>query len=330
MSHFAVLVIGPDHEAQLAPYHEYECTGVDDEYVVDVDVTEKVHAALAETQKALKFPDGRLVSRFASKFYTGAADPSEPKLFQQPTFVMPPNAVEIEVTRRELMVADGQTVAEFAKEYGGWFERDGTFWDHTNPNARWDWYVVGGRWTGHFKLKEKAHGIVGRPGLMTDPAAPGYADQAMKGDIDFEQMRNDAEVKARHLWKETRLLTAGATWESWDDTLIRYPGNIETARTEYWAQPAVELLKAADKPAYRFKIDDDLALDEAIYIERQRANACSLFAFVRDSKWTERGKMGWFASVSDDISQAQWTRMFNDMLDALPADTLLTVVDCHI
>ena len=36
MSHFAVLVIGPDPERQLAPYHEFECTGMDDEYVDNV------------------------------------------------------------------------------------------------------------------------------------------------------------------------------------------------------------------------------------------------------------------------------------------------------
>src|SRR6478736_5292678 len=41
MSHFSVLVIGPDYEKQLAPYHEFECTGVDDEFVKEVDDTEQ-------------------------------------------------------------------------------------------------------------------------------------------------------------------------------------------------------------------------------------------------------------------------------------------------
>jgi hypothetical protein len=39
MSHFTTLVIGDDVESALAPYHEYECTGVNDQYVVDVDMT---------------------------------------------------------------------------------------------------------------------------------------------------------------------------------------------------------------------------------------------------------------------------------------------------
>lgn len=42
MSHFAVLVIGDDVAKQLQPYHEYECTGVKDKYVIEVDKTKKV------------------------------------------------------------------------------------------------------------------------------------------------------------------------------------------------------------------------------------------------------------------------------------------------
>ena len=33
MSHFVVYVLGEDVETQLAPYHEFECTGDDNQYV---------------------------------------------------------------------------------------------------------------------------------------------------------------------------------------------------------------------------------------------------------------------------------------------------------
>lgn len=39
MTHFSVLIIGDNPEGQLAPYHQYECTGINDEYVKDVDCT---------------------------------------------------------------------------------------------------------------------------------------------------------------------------------------------------------------------------------------------------------------------------------------------------
>lgn len=48
MSHFAVLVIGENPEKQLAPYHEFECTGLNDQYVQSVDETEEFKAQMAE------------------------------------------------------------------------------------------------------------------------------------------------------------------------------------------------------------------------------------------------------------------------------------------
>lgn len=39
MSHFTVLVIGENPEKALAPYHEFECTGEDNEYIQDIDIT---------------------------------------------------------------------------------------------------------------------------------------------------------------------------------------------------------------------------------------------------------------------------------------------------
>lgn len=275
MSHFSVLVIGGEVERQLQPYHEYECTGVNDEYVVDVDVTDKLRSDHLDYGK-------------------------------------------------------GQEFAAFVASWGDYTFRQGRYYQHTNPNAKWDWWVVGGRWTGALKLRPNAKGVVGRPGLMTEASPPGYADQAVKGDVDFEQMRNDAEVKARLLWRETRRITGGLSWDSWGDTLSRYPDKVDEARREYREQPAIEMLTASGKREYSWQIDDDLALDEAIYIQRRRDASCVNFAFVRDGQWTERGQMGWFAVVTDEISQSQWNRMFNDMLDALPDDVLLTIVDCHI
>ena len=35
MSHFTVLVIGENIDQQLAPFHEFECTGTNDEFVKD-------------------------------------------------------------------------------------------------------------------------------------------------------------------------------------------------------------------------------------------------------------------------------------------------------
>ena len=56
-----------------------------------------------------------------------------------------------------------------------------------NPNSKWDWWALGGRWTGIYKLRPGAiTGIVGRTGVFGDPAPAGHVDVARKGDIDTE------------------------------------------------------------------------------------------------------------------------------------------------
>ena len=40
--------------------------------------------------------------------------------------------------------------------------------------------------------------------------------------------------------------------------------------------------------------------------------------------------MGWFGMSHNEVSEDEWLAKFNQMIDELPDDTLLTVVDCHI
>lgn len=56
----------------------------------------------------------------------------------------------------------------------------------------------------------------------------------------------------------------------------------------------------------------------------------SVFAVVKDGKWYERGKMGWFAVVSDEKDKDAWSEEVKQLLASLPPDTLLTMYDCHI
>lgn len=55
------------------------------------------------------------------------------------------------------------------------------------------------------------------------------------------------------------------------------------------------------------------------------------FAFVDPiGRWFERGKMGWWAIVSDEKEHDNWDLEFKNFLKTLDDDTLVTVVDCHI
>ena len=63
-------------------------------------------------------------------------------------------------------------------------------------NSKFDWYELGGRWTGSLKLKDGRSGVTGTPGVITNNANKGFCDQARLQDIDFDNMGNDFSVFA--------------------------------------------------------------------------------------------------------------------------------------
>lgn len=63
----------------------------------------------------------------------------------------------------------------------------GTYKSQYNPHSKWDWYSIGGRWTGYFKLKPGATGELGELGVGDNK--PEYdADIARVRDIDWKKM----------------------------------------------------------------------------------------------------------------------------------------------
>ena len=68
MSHFTVMVIGPDYKGQLQPFHEFECTGEDDQYVQEIDKTDEAREEYQKaTSNVYRTPTGELCSQFDEK-----------------------------------------------------------------------------------------------------------------------------------------------------------------------------------------------------------------------------------------------------------------------
>lgn len=362
MSHFSVLVIGDDFEQQLAPFHEFECTGKNDQYVQDIDETAEKHEEFkAATQSMVRCPDGTLVDSHDDRFYreptpeelkelgplafTGWSDGKyhrskdwndgqgyRPKIHEIPS---DHEQVEVPFESFRAYLADYCEEKEVNKPVDMNLNLDGEhkygyfIYDQdtdtvekvirrTNPNAKWDWYVVGGRWTGFLKLK---------------PGAIGTSDQATKGAIDFDSMRNDAGLKAAQTWdkaalaKEQAGFDKNATWESWEAVCERTKDNM-VARQEYHDQPVLKAVKQVfDNPFFEYS---ELLVSRDEYIEQARNKAVTPYALVMNGEWFAKGNMGWFGMSDDKISQASWNDDINSLLDSLSDDTQITIVDCHI
>lgn len=380
MSHFSCLVIGDDHAAALQPFHEFECTGTDDQYIQEVDQTQEMREEFeSDTRSMVRLADGTVVSAYDDICYremtaeelkvvgplggSGWCGPAgisytskdwgDGRGYRAKACYVPEGAEKLQLPTKE-----HQTFAEWLEDYHGRkpvafgalpdltdAHKYGYFLvaengdvtkviDRTNPNKKWDWWEVGGRWSGFLKLNAGADGLTGRPGLMGSHFAKGddRADQARKGDIDFAGMRAQAVEKSREKWEHCRAIvgTGDQPWKSWDSVREANKGDIDAAREQYNDQAAVVALKAADQNRYGWEIDDKLAESLDNYLQIASDKALCTFAVLHEGKWYERGEMGWWACVSNEKAEGEWEKEFAKLLDSLPDDALLTIVDCHI
>lgn len=306
MSHFTVMVIGDDFEKQLAPYHEFECTGTDNEYVLDVDKTEEFKKEWEDHKN-----DYSTQAEFAYEWYGWKSANN----------------------RGELDLSDEHKYGYVLVNDEGVVEKAV---DRTNPSAKWDWYQLGGRWSGLLKLKEGAEGVVGPPSFFGTPASEGYVDQAKKGDIDFEGMYAEAERKAHKKYDLLERLTEGLTPPmTWKETLEQYgTGRIDEAREYLQNSPWMKAVNKSDELRTFFgDIVEDMCVHTGgrnAYVEKSRCSAITTFAVVKDGVWYEKGEMGWWGIVTNEKDQQDWNQKFMDLIEGLPDETLITIVDCHI
>ena len=389
MSQFCVIVIGDDPEKQLAPYHEFECTGRVDEYVQSVDITDEVRSAYESGTRAMVIlPVGEAVSAYDDRFYRDPTPEEADKIGSSPdvgfgfggsvswvskdwgdgqgcrpkvhdTSIVP-GAEEKDLPYSEIM-----TFTEFI-EYGmgeqpivqpgsepdlegehkwGWIEVDDggeivKVIDRTNPNHKWDWYGIGGRWTGYFPLKDGAVGGVGSPGLMTPRAPNGWADQCKWHAVDIERARDEAGAKAHKdfdLWVKA-LGYSGTPPISFAEALERHTGpdgvvDRAAARKMFNEQPAIAGFDRlmAERGAHFGRCPvSSFGLDRDAYVARQRASALVPFAIVKDGSWIEKGEMHFWGATINEMSDEDWYKYVAEIFDELEPGTLVTAVDCHV
>jgi hypothetical protein len=220
------------------------------------------------------------------------------------------------------------------------------FWE--NPNAKWDWYQIGGRWSGFFKVKGVrcdehvllADHKVGEPGVFGNKAKEGYADQVRKADIDFEGIKADTTKEAHETYDKFEKVVEGIlpptkTWEEHHKEFTALGIGIDAVRDAWHDQPFIKAVRKAEYDntlpcvgSCPVKYYCVLTGGRDQFVKEAVSQCFSTFAVLMDGKWYERGKMGWWAFVSDE--KDNWGEEYMKLLESVPADTLLTVVDCHI
>lgn len=345
MSHFTVMVLGPNPEEQLAPYQENNMGDCPHEYLEFHDKEDEHLKEYEEgaTEKVV-MPDGRLLKKWDDEFRKEGTFGIGPDTHEVP------EGLEIrKVPFKELY----STFEEYMSDWCGYEEKDdktGKYGYWENPNRKWDWYQLGGRWRGLLKLKSpNMQGTVGETSLVYPvEEKDGYCDQALKGQIDFEGMMDEAGEEAKDKWEKVENLFGGEipkleiNWKKdmWDGG--KYEDlDIDKKRELYDNQPGMLKLTELKEKIWNDKNNpdrnfliwldlDDYQCTKEEYIENARNNSFITFAVLKDGKWYEKGEMLMFAVVKDEKDNKEWCNQFVSLVMDLPDETLISIYDCHI
>jgi hypothetical protein len=211
-----------------------------------------------------------------------------------------------------------------------------------NPNGKWDWYAIGGRWSGFLPLKEGS-GAIPFPRntypMDGSPLPEKCADSALKGDIDWEGARFVAAQRANKYFKmwEEAVAKHGMPPE-WDSALankLSAEGKLEEYRQQYFDDPRVTAIKEvfpANEHGWMFNAVEEFKGHTLLsYVEQERTAALTCYATItHDEGWIAPGDMGWFGMSSDGrADRAAYTKKVYDIIESLADDTPITIVDCH-
>jgi hypothetical protein len=338
MSHYSVAVFtepnGKSVEELLAPFHEFECTGTVDQYVQSVDQTEEARNEYAGyTFTKLKDQAGKLHDPYDDEFYRepteeekktvgmgsgcgngiswASKDWGDGKGYRAKVKFTPDGHETVEIEAEKFMsfrdfieyyycrkpVFEGEEPDMIGEHKYGWMRLNASgevieLIDRTNPDAKWDWWTDGGRYGGRLLVKsEETADYPSAWNCSGRKAIAGYAwvDSAKFSDIQWDVMAQQAVEDRKKYWDE--------------------------------ADGKEDFIKSI-----QYGIEKGMTRDEYI----NKGLSFGTFAVIMpDGNWYERGKMGWWACVSNE--EEAWDEKYKErFLDNASPDWTLTIVDCHI
>lgn len=212
--------------------------------------------------------------------------------------------------------SDDELLEWFIDQYSSYFLKDGDVYTTYNPNSKWDWYTIGGRFSGELELTEE--------GRLN---AVGEIEKKYHIDIDLKNLYEDSDY-LRYVD------TAPLKYIQWFTPL----SPIEKEELRRWWEINVEddeLRNGEERDAHFFWNPDWFRRrykDADTYIKIKEMT--TFFAVVTpDGEWHEPSKMGWFACTDGEPEdELQWDLNFyeNFIKPNIDSDLICTVVDCHI
>jgi len=211
-----------------------------------------------------------------------------------------------------------------------------------NPESKWDYWRIGGRWGDYFPAKEAGPGLIrggrGWDSPKKDPFTRMQHPHCDGGPIRllaFDVMRDEEErLKGQRydLWEKVSADTPPAkAWSHFYGLVELKEIDMDAARKLYGDQPRIASAKQHDEFRWACPVEEFLP-DREEYIAAARRGAVAGYALVTlDREWVAPGRMGWFGMSSDGPGERDgYHHAVNRYLDQLDQDTFLIALDCHI
>jgi hypothetical protein len=213
-------------------------------------------------------------------------------------------------------------------------------WSTRNPEAKWDYWRIGGRWREYFIAREYSPFLVrtSKDWDSPDTRSDGriWCDGGEIGALDFDAMR-DVEA-ARRLaqydqWRQ--IVGAHGNPPAWADLtgLVDLKElSIEEARHRYNGHPAIKAARDADIAGWSEGPEEMYGTTREEFERLARLATVPSYALVTlDGEWVAPGEMGWWGMSSDGPGEREGYRIaVNKYIDSLSPKTWLVVLDCHI
>jgi hypothetical protein len=351
MSHFVVIARLPGDtpedqienklEKTLLPYQEY---GSSDDvgltpYLKFNDLTEEVVSNYEkDTTSYVRLPSGVELSAYEQQF-------RNKDIFAKDQHVYPLGTVEFEKPVKEVY----PTLEDYATNYHGYkMSAEGRYGYLHNPNSKWDWYVVGGRWNGYFPVRElviasaqarqKELGLYDGYAAKECSAEPNKVNVCRISELDFNAANQEAQAELNTFWDEWNELLAGKEFK-----IFHGPRSTAIDLGFITCKDETELTdEERDETRYRLlpwkrQLKEGVTrFDVARIINKEDLNISVFFPIkgysrVDESGWYSKGEMGWFgcdqttpeAVINFSESTKDW------LLSGNQQDWVLAV-DCHI
>lgn len=207
---------------------------------------------------------------------------------------------------------------KWQKDEKGWF-----YVSERNPKSKWDWYTIGGRFSGSFITILKN---VENPNQRVDSIKKKYIDLDAIRAKEAEDARAEYQSVA-NCFPDGKIPRIEYKW-----TDVLKMDKLKTCQEKmkfYFSQENVKTFNQNTENITSGTIEMYQCTEDEFVAERT-ASAFQPFAIVKDGIWYERAKMGWWAITSDEKSPQEWTEIFEKIWNEIDDDETITFVDCHI